>query len=140
MGDMSKVATVAVCHQVPLQYVGATGETFTIDAEFRYHPNDPYAVSAILRTAGQEVTWTFARDLLGEGRYEPTGEGDVHVWPCLSSSGTAVVVVELTSPDGGILVQADSRLIDDFVRATLDVVPAGSEAVDLDGVLATLLA
>ena len=64
-----------------------------LSADFSYNPADPLAVAMTLSTVAGPVTWTFARELLIEGQYEPTGEGDVHVWPCLSPSGEAVVMV-----------------------------------------------
>jgi hypothetical protein len=66
----------------------------------------------------------------------------VHVWPCLAGDGTAVVIVELSSPEGQVLVQASSRDVARFISAMLSSVPLGDEAryVDLDAELAGLLA
>jgi hypothetical protein len=96
----------------------------------------------VFRTGVQEVLWTFGRELLAEGLYEPSGDGDVHVWPCLSSNGSAVVIIELCSPDGELLVQASSRKVTGFVNSMLDSVPDGHESsyVDFDNELAALLA
>ena len=95
----------------------------------------------MFRTGVQEVLWTFGRELLDGGRYEPTGDGDVHVWPCLSSHGSAVVIIELCSPDGELLVQASSRSVDHFVTAMMESVPDGQESnfVDFDDELAEIL-
>jgi hypothetical protein len=101
-------------------------------AEFVYDPEDACAVTMVLQTASGPVGWTFARELLMDGQYEPTGEGDVHVWPCLSSSGEAVVIVELCSPVGETLLQFPTRAVQDFVFASLDAVPAGTEQMDVD--------
>lgn len=60
-----------------------------------YDPADPFAVTLAFRTDTQQVTWTFGRDLLIEGLYEPTGDGDMHIWPYPSSVGCAVVILEL---------------------------------------------
>ena len=62
-----------------------------------------------------EVRWTFGRDLLIGGLYEPTGDGDVHVWPCLDTDAHSVVMIELCSPDGEALVQARTSDITAFV-------------------------
>ena len=62
------------------------------------------------------MRWTFGRDLLCEGLYEPSGDGDVHVWPCLDSDGHAVVIIELCSPDGEALVQAKTGDLSVFVE------------------------
>jgi hypothetical protein len=111
-----------------------------LSAEFNYNPADPWAVTMTLSTISGPVTWTFARDLLLEGQYEPTGDGDVHVWPCLSPSGEAVVIVELDAPSGETLLQFPTRAVQDFVYASLEAVPPGTESVDVSTWLDQLLA
>jgi expansin (peptidoglycan-binding protein) len=86
------------------------------------------------------VRWTFARDLIANGVYEPIGDGDVHVWPCLDIEGAAVVIVELETPAGGTLLQFPARAIHEFVSATLAAVPAGTEEHDIDAWLVQLFA
>jgi hypothetical protein len=110
-----------------------------LSAELSYNPADPWAVSMTLSSVTGPVTWIFARDLLIEGQYEPTGDGDVHVWPCLSPSGEAVVIVELDSPAGETLLQFPTRTVGDFVSAALETVPLGSEQTDIDSWLNQLL-
>ncbi|MET3960223.1 hypothetical protein ABIE44_000157 [Marmoricola sp. OAE513] len=110
-----------------------------LSAEFSYNPADPWAVTMTLSTVAGPVNWTFARDLLVEGQYEPTGDGDVHVWPCLSPCGEAVVIVELDSPAGETLLQFPTRAIQDFVYASIEAVPVGSEQTDIDAWLEQLL-
>ena len=111
----TKTAQV-VTENVELEFVDPQGEATSIDADLVFDPADPYAVTMVFRTGVQEVLWTFGRELLVEGLYEPTGDGDVHVWPCLSSDGSAVVIIELCSPDGELLVQASSRSVTTFVQ------------------------
>ena len=111
-----------------------------LSADFSYSPADPFAVAMTLSTVTGPVTWTFARDLLVEGQYEPTGEGDVHVWPCLSPCGEAVVIIELDSPAGETLLQFPSRAVQDFVYASLETVPSSTESVDVDTWLEALFA
>ena len=137
----TKTAQV-VTENVELEFVDPQGEATSIDADLVFDPADPYAATMVFRTGVQEVLWTFGRELLVEGRYEPTGDGDVHVWPCLSSDGAAVVIVELCSPEGEVLVQTSTRGVDAFVSAMLSSVPAGQEGVhlDFDDELAELLA
>ena len=136
----TKTARV-VTENVELEFVDPQGESTAIDSDLVFDPADPYAVTMVFRTGVQEVLWTFGRDLLIEGLYEPTGDGDVHVWPCLSSNGTAVVIVELCSPDGELLVQACSRKVNSFVRQMLESVPEGQESsfVNFDDELAQML-
>ena len=109
-------------------------------AEFVYDPADPCAVTLVLQTLSGPVHWTFARELLVDGQYEPSGDGDVHVWPCLSAHGEAVVIVELCSPVGETLLQFPSRAVQEFVYSSVDAVPMGSEQVDVDAWLEQLLA
>jgi hypothetical protein len=94
-------------------------EDHTLVAEFVYDPADPCAVTMVLQTITGPVHWTFARDLLVDGQYEPSGDGDVHVWPCLSSCGEAVVIVELCSPVGETLLQFPSRAVQEFVHSSV---------------------
>ena len=108
-------------------------------AEFVYDPTDACAVTLVLQTLSGPVHWTFARELLVDGQYEPAGDGDVHVWPCLSPSGEAVVIVELDSPSGETLLQFPTRAIQDFVYAAIETVPLGAESVDVDEWLTQIL-
>ena len=97
-GQTSETTDVVLRAAVP--FLSGESATEHLDGEFAYDPADPYAVTMKLEARCGSVTWTFARDLLAEGVYEPTGDGDVQVWPCLSNTGEAVVIVELCSPDG----------------------------------------
>jgi hypothetical protein len=136
----TKTAQV-VTESVELEFVDPQGEATSIDADLVFDPADPYAVTMVFRTGVQEVFWTFGRELLVDGLFEPTGDGDVHVWPCLSSDGSAVVIIELCSPDGELLVQAGSRNVTTFVQNMLDSVPDGQESsfVDFDDELTEIL-
>ena len=123
----TKTAQV-VTENVELEFVDPQGEATSIDADLVFDPADPYAVTMVFRTGVQEVLWTFGRELLVEGLYEPTGDGDVHVWPCLSSDGSAVVIIELCSPDGELLVQAGSRNVTGSSRACWSRCPTAKRA------------
>ena len=107
---------------------------------FTYDPADPFAVTMTAHGVPAPVRWTFSRELLTEGVYEPTGDGDVHVWPCLSPCGEAVVIVELCSPAGGTLLQFPTRSVQEFVTSAELAVPRGREQVDVDAWLEQLLA
>lgn len=117
-----------------------TDQDHDLAAEFGFDPADPWAVAMTIDTPTGAVRWTFARELLMEGQFEPVGDGDVHVWPCLSPSGEAVVIVELDSPAGATLLQFPTRAIRDFVAASIAVVPQGGETVDVDAWIDQLLA
>jgi hypothetical protein len=113
-----------------------------LDGEFSFDPADPYAVTMKLEARSGSVTWTFARELLAEGLFRPAGDGDVQVWPCLSNTGEAVVIVELCSPDGTALLQTSSRAVQRFVTTIYDAVPEGEESLHLsiDSLVTQLLA
>jgi hypothetical protein len=124
--------TDGVTQDIAMDCVDAAGQSMQLDAALGYQPDDPYAVTVTFRTPGGDVVWTFARDLLSCGLTVPTGEGDVHVWPCLSSEGRAVIIIELRSPDGELLVQAPAPEIIAFVDRTVALVPVGTESSRFD--------
>jgi hypothetical protein len=134
-------APINVTRAITLDLIDATGGATPLAADLCYDKNDPYAISACFRTGSTEVRWVFARELLAEGLYEPTGDGDVHVWPCLDASGRAVTIIELSSPDGEALMQARSDEVSDFLARCESLVPSGSEAglMDIDDTIAQLL-
>lgn len=51
----------------------------SLQIRLSYTELDPYAVS--VEFPAQDLTWTFARDLLEDGLLLPVGEGDVRVAP-----------------------------------------------------------
>lgn len=136
-----QITAQAITEQMRLEFVDTEGLSTPLDAEFEYNPADPFAVSILFSDEPTPVRWTFARELLVEGFYEPTGDGDVHVWPCLNTEGAAVVILELSSPSGEVLVQVSSRALSAFIHQMVAMVPSGSEAqhVDLDAEIAQLL-
>lgn len=135
-------APLSITRSIALELIDAQGGAIPLAAELHYDARDPYAVAACFRAGRTDVRWTFARSLLAEGVHEPTGDGDVHIWPCLDSQGCAVTVIELSSPDGEALMQACSRDISAFVARTESLVPTGTESsqVDVDHELDALLA
>ncbi len=132
----------AITQTVTLELIDATGAASPLETEFSYDPRDPFAVSATFLTVAGQVRWTFGRDLLIGGLYEPTGDGDVHVWPCLDNEAHSVVIIELCSPDGEALVQARSADMTSFVeRMTAAVAPGAESAqLDIDAAIAAIFA
>jgi len=135
-------APLTVTQPVTLELIDATGASTPIEAELQYDPRDPYAVTTVFMTGSSQVRWTFGRDLLTEGLYEPSGDGDVHVWPCLDSAGHAVVIIELCSPDGEALVQARTGDLSTFVERMGKAVTPGteSELIDVDAAINAIFA
>ncbi len=133
-------APLVVSQAVTLDLIDSTGGSTPIEAELQYDPRDPYAVTTVFMTGRSQVRWTFGRDLLRAGLYEPTGDGDVHVWPCLDADGHAVVVIELCSPDGEALVQARTGDLSAFVERMGNSVVPGTESdhLDLDAAIAAI--
>ena len=108
------------------------GSLIHTEAVFSYDPGDPFAMTVVLRAVPRDVRWTFARDLLIDGMFEPAGEGDVTVFPCLDLNGSTVTVLELRSPGGTFMAQAPQRELAGFARAMSDTVPLGAESMMLD--------
>src|SRR4051794_18580732 len=137
-----QITAQAITEHMRMEFVDTEGLSTPLDAEFEYNPADPFAVSVLFSDEPTPVRWTFARELLIEGFYEPTGDGDVHVWPCLDTTGSAVVILELSSPSGEVLVQVASRSLATFIHQMVAMVPQGAEEtlVDLDAEIAQLLA
>ncbi len=140
--DYSMNTTTTVTAPVQLELIDASGTATPLEAELRFDANDPYAVTTVFRTGHSEVCWTFGRDLLAEGLYEPAGDGDVHVWPCLDNQGHAVVIIELCSPDGEALVQARSGDLRSFVDRINRAVKPGTESdmLDVDAAITAIFA
>ena len=118
------------------------GTVAPVGVELSYDPADPFAVAAVFDTGGEQVRWTFARDLLRLGLFEPAGDGDVHVWPSDDEGGDEVVILELCSPDGESTLQASAVALAGFLADTARAVPFGAESdhVDVDALVAAILA
>jgi hypothetical protein len=106
-----------------------------------YRRSDPYAVTMTFLTGAGDLTWTFGRDLLVHGINMPTGQGDVHVAPSIGVDGRSIVHIELTSPDGHLVLQAKVEDVAEFLGRSDSVVPVGGEnlEVDVDLLIAQLL-
>jgi hypothetical protein len=129
-----------VTQLITVDLIDTNGTATPLDTEFVYDPKDPFAVSATFMTVAGQVRWTFSRDLLIGGLQEPTGDGDVHVWPCEDNAGRPVVIIELCSPDGEALVQARTSEVTGFVARMNAVVAPGAERIDVDAAIAAILA
>ena len=130
--DTTRSTGTAFSQQLVAELVHDDGMAIPLDAELSFDAADPFAVSAVFGTDLQSVRWTFARDLLSDGLVEPTGDGDVHVWPCLDGEGLAVVVVELCSESGEALLQLPIGDVAEFVERMHASVPRGEESDHLD--------
>ena len=50
----------------------AENDPVKVDAHLRYDARDPFAVSVSFDTGANQIEWTFARDLLDKGLWEPS--------------------------------------------------------------------
>ena len=129
---------------VSLRLVVPEGSSLPVKASLRYEPEDPYAVHVVFHAGSSEATgevsWSFARQLLADGMSEPTGIGDVRVWPWQAANGPSVALA-LSSPDGHALFEVPRLALGDFLGRTYRQVPEGAESLhlDIDGALAALL-
>ncbi len=140
-----------VIDDVALRLVAPDDLGLVLRATLRYEPSDPLAVEATFRAADESISWVLGRDLLSAGLVAEVGEGDVRVWPAGWGShdavapdedgGPALVMIELSSPDGRATLAVGADDLQAFLARTFEVVPQGAEAdyLDLDAVLAQLL-
>lgn len=117
------------------------GHRYELDAILGYARSDAFAVTMTFGDVDPQITWTFGRDLLMRGITHPTGDGDVRICPSLDEHGTAIVQIELCSPDGQLLLEARSDDVTEFIARTVDVCAPGVEAshLDVDQMIAQLL-
>ena len=128
---------------VPLVVSTGAGEA-ELDAELRYDPADPFAVSLAIGTeCGDPVVWTFARDLLSAGVGSPQGEGDITIEPDYATdmdSDERMLRITLAT-DCLATMLAPAAPVVEFLVETFTVVPTGAELdrVDLDAEIAALI-
>ena len=99
-----------------------------IETALGYRSSDPFAVAMTFATVDGDLVWTFGRDLLIRGVDGPAGDGDVHVSPALSLTGRAMVSIELSSPDGHLVLHASTADVQDFLARSAAVVAPGTES------------
>ncbi|WP_406436363.1 SsgA family sporulation/cell division regulator [Streptomyces sp. NBC_00631] len=128
--------------ELELRLVLSPERSIPVPARLAYRSDDPYAVHVSFHINSEfPVHWTFARDLLVEGVFRPSGHGDVRVWPT-KAEGRSVVLMALSSPDGDALLEAPTTQVSAWLERTLRAVPPGSEAgrLGIDEALDQLLA
>ena len=130
--DTSRLDTPTITQRLMVDLRTARGYTIPIILELGYAAGDPYTVGISFHPDDRPVHWEFARDLLSDGLHEPSGDGDVHVWPCLDDRGRAILVVELCSPNGDALVEIRLGDAVDFVERMHALVAPGEESANLD--------
>ena len=70
----------------PVDLINADDDSTLWLGRLHFEPSDPMAVTLEINTRSQgTIPWSFARDLLANGIFEPSGAGAVQVWPCLAA-------------------------------------------------------
>jgi hypothetical protein len=110
-------------------------------ASLSYDAADPYAVRVAFHVGlDAAVEWIFARDILAGGAAgSRQGIGDVRVWPSGAGGTQASFCIGLSSPSGDAVFEAPAAEVGDFLRRAYQLVPEGSEDVDVDAGLEDLL-
>ncbi|MGH8792091.1 MAG: SsgA family sporulation/cell division regulator [Stackebrandtia sp.] len=138
----TRPATVEI--DATMRFVAPDFTTVDVRASMRYDQDDPYAVHVVFHPGNpdsEHVSWSFARELLAAGMVEPTGIGDVRVWPWTTARGESIALA-LSSPDGNALFEVSRSVVSRFLRRSYTLVPKGRETsnMDLDSAVAKLLA
>jgi hypothetical protein len=98
-----------------------------VSARWSYDPADPYTICLSVR-CGIWRDWVLARDLLADGLFAATGDGDVRVEPY---PGDALLVT-LDSPSGHALLLLDARHAERALLGSYALVAAETEDRHLD--------
>lgn len=137
----TRPATVEV--DTTMRFVAPDFTTINVRASLRYDQDDPYAVHVMFHPGNpdaEQVSWSFARELLAAGLVEPSGIGDVRVWPWTTPRGESIALA-LSSPDGNALFEVSRSLVARFLRRSYALVPKGKEpdCLDVDSAVLKLL-
>jgi hypothetical protein len=112
------------------------GQETPLLTRWSYRSDDPYAVMmSISRPSGRWIDWLLSRDLLIEGLVGPAGIGDVRLMPFSDEFGDDrfdVLEVRIGDDEGSASLEFDRDLIERFLEATFDIVPAGAESAMID--------
>ena len=130
------MTTEAIHTELVALYDGTT----PVRARWSYRADQPFTVTAAFQTDRDRwVEWVFSRELLAEGLTDPAGVGDVRFRP-IEERGLRMLVVEIESPEGYALMELDHVAVAEFLDATAELVPLGSESdhFDVDALIAEL--
>jgi hypothetical protein len=127
------MTTEAVHTELVALYDGTT----PVRSRWSFRADQPFTVTAAFQTDRDRwVEWVFSRELLVEGLDESAGVGDVRFRP-IEERGLQMLIVEIESPEGYALLELDHDSVADFLEATEEMVPLGSEDdhFDIDGLI-----
>ncbi|MEV5546037.1 SsgA family sporulation/cell division regulator [Streptomyces sp. NPDC052309] len=133
--------TECIDQMLHMELLSAPKEPVALPALLSYRRRDPFAVHVTFHTEpGGPVPWVFSRELLSQGMHEPSGEGDIRLWPSGSGPG-AVLHLALSSPHGYARLRTPLPALAEWLRRTYLLVPAGHEGdhMNCDAELSRLL-
>ncbi|MEV0908014.1 SsgA family sporulation/cell division regulator [Streptomyces hokutonensis] len=108
-------------------------ETLPIQARFRYDRTRPLEVRVgFFSDNGGAVTWVLSRDLLIRGLQQPSGDGDVRIWPPCRRHGGDSLWMLLQGRTGAALLEGRVGPLRAWLEETLRSVPFGTEGLSMD--------
>jgi len=108
------------------------GQPAPVVTRWSYSAADPFAVTLGVRgRRNRFVEWLVARDLVIESLTGPAGCGDVRMSP-QHVDGYDIVEIEIRSTDGRAVLEVDRDLLQQFVEASVALVPVGAEGSRMD--------
>jgi hypothetical protein len=133
--------TARTIHHEHVAVLHTDGEPLPVNTRWTYADDEPFALTVEFATErGRWVEWIFARELLIAGLDVASGEGDLRVAP--HPADPDILLLDIRSPSGRATFELDRDDTEDFLAATLELVPAGSESThfDIDRLLGDLTA
>ncbi|MFF4343247.1 SsgA family sporulation/cell division regulator [Kitasatospora sp. NPDC001540] len=126
-----------VTERIPLHLLAPDGAAVRLETDWRYQPDDPYAVSLDFGPRAAGAGWVLSREMLLAALHGPVGEGDLHFAPV----DDGLLCLVLGGAGGSVVLTVECAAIAAFLTATLELVPLGgeSERIDWDRELAGLL-
>jgi len=123
--------TATTIHHEHIAALHTDGEPMPVSTRWTYRADEPFALTVAFATErGRWVEWIFARDLLIDGLEVTSGEGDLRVSP--HPIDPDVLLLEIRSPSGRATFEMDRDDTEDFLAATLELVPVGTESTHFD--------
>ena len=108
------------------------GQPAPVVTRWTYSAADPFAVTLGVRGRRDRfVEWLVSRDLVIESLSGPAGCGDIRMSP-QHVQGYDIIEIEIRSTDGRAVLEVDRELLQQFVDASLALVPAGAEGSRMD--------
>jgi hypothetical protein len=126
-----------IVHPLEMHCLDAAGKDLgPVPTSLTYDADDPLAIVLAMNPNGRTNRWRFSRDLITDGRHKLTGLGDVSVWPFDDK-----VCIRLANQQGeAATLTTDLSELNAFVSDMRRLVPDGAERVDIDALVASLLA